>query len=69
VLVVLEAAGTPSQSLVNAMSLVMLERCYLCSQEQPCMMFLPTTVENPRYNYKAYSSAFTLGNRREYQDM
>jgi hypothetical protein len=21
--------------------------------------FLPTTVENPRYNYKAYSSAFT----------
>jgi hypothetical protein len=23
------------------------------------MVVLPTTVENPRYNYKAYSSAFT----------
>jgi hypothetical protein len=54
--------NTPSQSLLNAYepgdvrkdATIMFAGTTLYDGR-----FLPTTVENPRYNYKAYSSAFT----------
>jgi hypothetical protein len=53
--------NTPSQSLVNAYEPGDVRKnATIILREQLCMMVVvPTTVENPRYNFKAYSSAYT----------
>jgi hypothetical protein len=50
--------NTPSQSLVNAYEPAMLEKrhYYFAGTTLYDGRVVPTTVENPRYNFKAYSS-------------
>lgn len=56
--------NTPSQSLVNAYEAGDLRKDATIIFAGTTLYdgrVVPTTVENPRYNYKAYSSAFTDG--------
>lgn len=56
--------NTPSESLVNAYEAGDLRKDATIIFAGTTLYdgrFVPTTVENPRYNYKAYSSAFTDG--------